>query len=570
MRFPGLWIILSVGCVLCMCSCSARHYRTAADREVGRIIAKKGRTIPNMDPHFTIEQTNAVSLDSFPVLTNTAQFLGPAAESERNARVLSLEQALDMAVRQNRIYQNSKESVFLLALNLTLARHQFEPILFGRARADFQTITEETQVGIDPLTGQPTVLSGNAALVEQQRLTGSGSAGFDWLLKTGARLSAAITTDFLRYVSGDPRSLSSSQVAATLVQPLWRGAGYKVAVENLTQAERDVLYALREFTRFRKDFSVQVATSYYGVLQSKDAVANSWLGLENFRRNVARERALAAEGRKTQASLGLIKQGELTTESGWVNAIRTYKQSLDNFKIQLGLSTDANIVLDSRELERLQVVHPELTAEAAVKVALVTRLDLDNARDQYADTTRKISVAANRLKPQVDLVASAGLGSQPNTSGGFVAPDLDRYRWSAGLDLDLPFERTAERNNYRAALIAHERAARQLEQAEDQVKLQVRNDWRNLDQAKRSYEIAELGVALSQRRLEEEELRAQVGRGTARDLVDAQNDLIRSKNDRTQALVSHTIARLQFWSDMGILFIKDHGRWEEIENGKRP
>jgi outer membrane protein TolC len=161
------------------------------------------------------------------------------------------------------------------------------------------------------------------------------------------------------------------------------------------------------------------------------------------------------------------------------------------------------------------------------------------------------------------------LGSQPNTSGGLATPDLERYRWSAGLNVDLPFERTAERNAYRAALIAQERAGRQLEQTEDQIKLQVRDDWRDLDQAKRSYEIAEMGVALSQRRLEEEELRAQVGRGTARDLVDAQNDLIRSQNDRTQALVAHTIARLQFWSDMGILYIKDGGRWEEINHDKQ-
>jgi outer membrane protein TolC len=285
---------------------------------------------------------------------------------------------------------------------------------------------------------------------------------------------------------------------------------------------------------------------------------------------VTRERALAAEGRKTQASLGLIQQSELTTEASWINAIRAYKQSLDNFKIQLGLSTDASVVLDPDEVQQLGILHPDLTAEDAVKVALATRLDLENARDQYEDSSRRIGVAANRLKPRVDLVTSAGLGSQPNTKGGLAVPDLERYRWSAGLDLDLPFERTSERNAYRAALIAEARAARELEQTEDQIKLQVRDDWRNLDQAKRSYEIAEMGVALSQRRLEEEELRSQVGRGTARDLVDAQNDLIRSRNDRTQALVAHTIARLQFWNDMGILYIKDNGKWEEMKNAALP
>jgi len=50
--------------------------------------------------------------------------------------------------------------------------------------------------------------------------------------------------------------------------------------------------------------------------------------------------------------------------------------------------------------------------------------------------------------------------------------------------------------------------------------------------------------------------------------VDAQNALIDSKNQRTQALVTHTIARLQFWNNMGILYIKANGQWEDVPNAK--
>ena len=54
-----------------------------------------------------------------------------------------------------------------------------------------------------------------------------------------------------------------------------------------------------------------------------------------------------------------------------------------------------------------------------------------------------------------------------------------------------------------------------------------------------------------------------LGLGLALDLVDAQNDLINSQNQLTSALISHTIARLGFWRDMGLLFIKEQGQWEE-------
>ena len=52
--------------------------------------------------------------------------------------------------------------------------------------------------------------------------------------------------------------------------------------------------------------------------------------------------------------------------------------------------------------------------------------------------------------------------------------------------------------------------------------------------------------------------------------MDAQNDLITSENNLTAALVGHTIARLGFWRDMGLLYITDDGRWKEPDNGNKP
>ena len=81
--------------------------------------------------------------------------------------------------------------------------------------------------------------------------------------------------------------------------------------------------------------------------------------------------------------------------------------------------------------------------------------------------------------------------------------------------------------------------------------------------ARRAYQISEIGVKLAERRVEEQELLADLGRAKALDQVDAQNSLLSSKDQLTQALVAHTVARLQFWDNMGILYIKDNGQWQE-------
>jgi outer membrane protein TolC len=260
-----------------------------------------------------------------------------------------------------------------------------------------------------------------------------------------------------------------------------------------------------------------------------------------------------------------LEQALLSDENSWISSIRQYKQHLDQFKIDLGLSTDAPAILDDSELDELKqqgIIHPNISTEDAVKVADVSRLDLYTERDREEDMARKVEVAANALKPQLDVIANITAPSRGNDK--FEQFDFEHSKWSAGLDVDLPLDRKSERNSYRAALIAHERAKRERDLAEDTVKLEVRDAWRTLDQAKRAYEIAVEGVKLNQRRVEEQDLLAELGKATALNRVDAQNDLTQAENNRTAALVSHTIARVEFWRDMGILFIKENGQWEEV------
>jgi outer membrane protein TolC len=192
------------------------------------------------------------------------------------------------------------------------------------------------------------------------------------------------------------------------------------------------------------------------------------------------------------------------------------------------------------------------------------RLDYQNAREELQDAERLVPLAANKLRPSVDVVADAGISSDRSQ----ILPNPKRYDADVQLNVDLPLERTSERNAYRKTLIAVEAAKRNVTLQEDQIKLQVRDGWRALEQAKRAYEISKVGVQIAERRVEEQNLLAELGRAKAQDQVDAQNDLAASRNQYTQALVGHTVARLQFWENLGILYIKDAGQWEEPNNAK--
>ena len=547
-----------------LAGCSAAKYRRSADKEAYRLISEKSRKVENAESRFTIEQTNRWDLDRLPLRVGTVDFLGDFGRTEDAAHVVSLKDALALATMKSRVFQSRREQLYLSSLSLSLARHQWTPI-FGASASTRYDVNTETALQLIPDPNNPNqpkaVLSDT--LVERHKFNEDSRINSGWLIRDVGRISAAFSTDFLRFLTGDPRSLSRSQVGATFTRPLLRNASFKQQIENLTQAERDLLYDVREFTRFRKEFSVQIATIFYSVLGARDTARNSYQNLVSSQKNAERTRALAAEGRIAQAELGRLEQQQLSVESTWINAVRNYRQALDEFKIQLGVSVDAQIALDDAELEALKIQHPHIDLNDAVSVALAARLDFQNTRDQFADAARKVGVSKNALNAQLDLIANASLNSGPDSPKGLPLPNPSRYSWNAGLDVDLPLDRKFERNNYRASLIAVDRASRDLSLKQDQIKQQIRDSHRSLEQARRNHEIAEGAVKLAERRVEEQNLLAQVGRSKAQDQVDAQNALNEAKNQLTQALVGHTVSRLQFWSNMGILYIKEQGDWEE-------
>ncbi|MDA0751241.1 MAG: TolC family protein [Verrucomicrobia bacterium] len=552
-RAGACFVIILFACATSWTGCSTQHYERSANREAASLIAEKTPDVANMDPKFELTKHEPAVLEDLPVYDTLDTFLGPTGQTELGARVVSLEKAIELATKYNRNYLTQKEDLYLQALSLSLARFQYTPIFgagAGVATTDRQRIAEDTATGVDVITRERTVNS-------------DAGVGFNWLLRTGGRIATDFTTDFVRFVSNDSGWATSSALGASFTQPLLRGAGYRIAIENLTQAERNLLYQLRDFTRFRKEFTVDIVASYYQVLQNRDRVRNSYRGYNSFKTSVERETARSEEGETPIAELNRLRESLLSTEQGWISAIRNYQLSRDRFKIDLGLSMDISIVLDQNELDNLSIHHPTITVEQAIKAATLMRLDLETVRDRLVDAQRKINVAADGLQADLDLSLSGNMSSRPGS--GVQLPDPQQRSWTASLGLDLPINRKRERNNYRSALIAFDRAQRQHDLFIDQVKLEIQDGWRNLEQRKREFEISEVRVALSESRSEEEILKQDLGLGLALNLVDAQNDLINSQNQRTSALISHTIARLGFWRDMGILFIKENGQWEELD-----
>ena len=161
----------------------------------------------------------------------------------------------------------------------------------------------------------------------------------------------------------------------------------------------------------------------------------------------------------------------------------------------------------------------------------------------------------------LDLTADAGYGGGQGTLGGGAADntiDVTDGSYGAGIRLDLPIERTAERNIYRQSIIDLERAIRDAQQAEDFVKLDVANALRRLQTASQSVRIQFEAIRVAQRRLDAANELVNLGRGNTRDITEAEDDLTDAQDNFTQALVDFRLAELELQRRHGR--VASHGR----------
>jgi len=452
--------------------------------------------------------------------------------------VLTLPHAVALATAHNRQYQLEKEALYVMALDLRLARHEFEPWFFGIGSGGYATTDGDDGVGV------------------------AADFGFNQLLATGARISTQVAINWVRILTGDLEGgLLTSVLSANVTQPLLRGSDRRVVLENLTQAERDTLYQIRLFNRFRKTFVVEVISQYYMVLQLFDAVKNAEEYYESLVDLYQQAEKLAGAGRLTRLELDRIRQEELEANYIRIQAQKEYKHALDEFKITLSMPATAELRLDETELEALRkapMTEPDFTEADAIETALQARLDLANSLDAVADARRKVLVAADSLGAELNLTASANLPSRElSTSEAKALDDM----FMAALELHLPLDRVAEQNVYRKALITLNQCKRAKAEAADLVALDIRRDYRDLIAASERYGIESEELRLARKRFENSSLLLRYGRTSSRRVLNAQDDLYDAQNAATEALVNFTIATLNFYRDTGILQVRPDGMW---------
>ena len=428
--------------------CSRTEYRLGADREAYRVIAERNDDSRwsasdysiDMDPrsrYFDVYDPDKSPMpEDDPVsheymklvdgrkgwehwsdngdrkeLENPAwrESLAEYVEVDENGAVkLDVDSAVRLAYVHSPRHQVQLETLYLSALDVTEERFRLDTQFFGGYDSSYRH---------------------NGAYAGEVNRLGLGG---DPMLQ--ARRGLATAGDFLvgfansfvfEFTSGDS-NLASSLANFSLVQPLLRGAGRDIALEQLTYVERKLLAGLRGYGQFRQGFYTQVtigelgvsgvqrfggSTSlqsfsgsggvggYFGLLRQVQQIRNSEDNLNLQLSTLKRLEALYDNELIDLVQVDQFRQDIEVQRADVLDRTNSFKLSVDNYKTgTLGLPPNLDIELDQSLIQQFQLIPLE---SKPIRVSL---RELQERISSFPDTP-DMELINQVLNDCVDLIA---------------------------------------------------------------------------------------------------------------------------------------------------------------------
>ncbi len=391
-RWLPLLLLLAVTAML-SAGCSRAHYRRNADQEVYSLLDCGSRDPRWPLPDYTIDpdpksrMAYPYSPDCPPLPPDdpTAHLLMQCVDckkgwpcwkhrgrtphvenpfwraylptNEDGEVIIDRQGAVQLALVHAPSYQQQLENLYLSALEVTFQRYQFDTIFFAR-NATFFT-------------------AGRTNGESRSTLATDTGLGFRRAFATGGNMVVDVANSLVWQFAGPDTYSATSLASFSLFQPLLRGAGRQIALESLTDSERALLYNIRQMEFFRHGFYMQVIAGanpatgnfgaagsggYFGLLQSQIRIRNQEIYVRGLRNYVEQMEAFYRSERVTAYNVDVARQNFYEAQSALLRLVNEYENSLDSYKISLGLPPDVELNVEDHLVDQFNLLTPSMIA----------------------------------------------------------------------------------------------------------------------------------------------------------------------------------------------------------------
>ncbi|MEP6787512.1 MAG: TolC family protein [Acidobacteriota bacterium] len=503
--------------------------------------------------------------------------LGRVGVDMTQQRSLSLHDAIELALDNNRDIEVSRKTVTMAEFDLQAARGFYQPRLAGQTYYD-RSVTPNVSVFSSNQKTTVGTLLGNAAL--------SAYAPSFGTVFTGSFNNQRQTTD-------NPISILSPQLNASLgfavTQPLFRGRKFDQQRRTIEIAKRNISLTDTQFRQRSIDIVSGVEKAYWDLtfalrnLQvQRDSVRDAKLQLEHNRR-------LVNEGQLAPIDVVAAETQVANFEQAVYDALNVVNQSENVLKNLISPNRSDNVWNQSlTPVEPVEMNVPNATLTEAMDLALDNRPELEINKTQKDINSIDQKLYRDQKKPQIDFVASystAGIGGAQNPSfvnpffrtvcadplspeclasiaqqqaflrqiGGSATAYSDIFAnkypvFRFGINFNLPLfgDKTAAANLGRSKIEA-ERLDTQREQIEQNIQVDVRNALQAIRTGEARLRAAAIARENSEKQYESEQRKLDSGQSDVYKVLDRQTALTvaRSNELRARTDLNKAIADLE-------------------------
>jgi outer membrane protein TolC len=265
-------------------------------------------------------------------------------------------------------------------------------------------------------------------------------------------------------------------------------------------------------------------------------------------------------------SQAATQQQLLVTAQG---AMRTAELALKRLIVGGTQDQNWNVRLDPTDRPDFRAEPIDL--EAAVRRALSERTDLEIARKNIAGNDVTLKYLVDQMRPQVDLSTTYGLvglgGSQYTYDTSQVGGTVNKFptgtipggygdaidslfhsqypRWTVALNISYPLGVSSQEASVARARVQQNQVVAQTKQIELQVATDVTNAVISLQSGVERVQAAQAARELSQKTLEAEQSKFEVGMSTNYNVILTQRDLATAQSNELQAILNYRKALVE-------------------------
>ena len=306
----------------------------------------------------------------------------------------------------------------------------------------------------------------------------------------------------------------------------------------------------------------QAENTYWQVVSNREALNVQENNLELRRNFLQRSQRELELGAISPLDIYQPEQNFANAQVSVTRARYQLQQAEDRVRRQIAADLDPeirNLPLVLIESADPPIYMPSYESEETIRKALLMRPEIRQRRTNLAIDDYNIKRDTNAQRPDLSINAqysATGLGgnlyensllggaSQLLAAGGFPTAMNQLFQfnfptYSMGITLDLPLRNRRAAVNLANSVLQKKRNMYELRSLEQSVRLDVLNAITGVELSKAAIQQAAVALDFSQKRLDAEQRKYDLGVSTAFIVLDAQDDLVQSQADLLQESIGY-------------------------------